>query len=104
MVAERLRGLVFEKENVVGFHAGHFIQTDGIHFFAIRSSVGDPDFVVHDDGSGPCAAGDGGFPDDIFVLAPLGGESMDFAVPSRWVVAVVGGATESRPLSLAGGN
>ena len=102
MVAERLRGLVFEEEDVVNFLARSLIKADGIHLFAIRSRVGDPDFVVHDDGSGPGPASDWGFPNDILALAPLDGESMNLSVCSWWIVAIVGGATESGPFSLAG--
>lgn len=104
MVAERLWGLVFEEEDVVGFLASRFVEADGIHLFAIRGGISDPDLVVHDDRGGPCSAGDGGLPDDILFLAPLGGKSINVAVRSWWVVAVVGGAAERGPFSLAGNN
>ena len=104
MVAEWLRGLVFEEEDVVNFLARSFIKADRIHLFTIRSSVGDPDFVVHHDGSGPGPASDWGLPNDILTFAPLDGESMNLAVCSWWIVAIVGRAAESGPFSLAGTN
>ena len=102
MVAERLGIGVLEKEEVVDFLAGGFVETNGIHLFAIGGGVGDPDLVAHDYGGRPGATGDRSFPNDVFVFAPFGGEAVGFSFRGNRVVTVICWAAEGGPISLAG--
>jgi hypothetical protein len=102
VVAERFGIGVFEEEEVVEFLAGGFVEADGEHFFTIGSGIGDPDLLAHDDGGGPGAAGDGGFPDDVFCFGPFGGKAVGFAIGAGWVEAIVVGATKGGPVGEGG--
>lgn len=102
VVAEGFGIGVFEEEEVVEFFTGGFVEADGEHFFAIGGGIGDPDLIAHDDGGGPSAAGDGGFPDDVFGLGPFGGEAVGFAIGAGWVEAIVVRATKGGPVGEGG--
>lgn len=104
MIAQRLGVGVLEEKDVVHFLARGFVEADGIHFFAIGGGIGNPDLIVHDDRCGPGAAGDGGFPDDVLVLAPFGGKAVVFSIRGSRIVAVVRWPSESWPFGLAGKN
>ena len=102
MIAKWFGINILKEEEVVNLFAGGFVEADSIHFFAIRGGVGDPNFIAHDDRGGPGTAGDGCFPDDVFVLAPLGREAVRPAIGGCRVVAVVRGSAESGPVGMAG--
>lgn len=102
VVAERFGIGVLEEKEVVNFLAGGFIEANSIHLFPVGRGVGDPDLVVHDDGSGPGAPGDGGFPDNVLGFAPFGGKAVELAVPAWGIDAIIIRSAEGRPVGERG--